>query len=72
MSFKIAAYSLQWQIKNNVGVVFLKNDQGSSAKFELNSMEEFTAVSYILRNTKDVTFDATNQSLTMEWTPPGP
>lgn len=71
MALKIAAYSLAWQMKDNKGVVYLRDPQGNTGQIDLDSMEEFTAVSYILRNSKTVAFDSSNQKLVMEWTPPG-
>jgi flagellar hook assembly protein FlgD len=68
---QIAAYSFEWDFKNNKGIVYLRNSEGQKAQVSVDSLEEFAAMSYILRNSKTVFYHADKSSITMEWTPTG-
>lgn len=71
MSAKIVAYSFEWSVQNNKGVVHLRREDNQTGKLPVDSIEEFVAVSHILKNSNEVFFDDTGQTLAMAWTPVG-
>jgi hypothetical protein len=71
MSVKIVAYSFEWSVKNNKGTVHLRTEGNKTGELPVDSMEEFVAVSYVLKNSNEVSYDDTGQTITMAWTPIG-
>ena len=71
MPMQIAQYSLEWHMASNTAVVNLKDAAGHTGKINLNSFDEFNAVSKILRNSQNVFFEPRDQTLIMAWTAVG-
>ena len=68
---QIAEYAFEWNFQDNKGTVHVKNSEGKTGEIQVNSPEEFAAMSFILRNSKTVFFHSEKSSITMEWTPTG-
>ena len=71
MSVKISAYSFEWSIKNNKGIVHLRTEGNKTGELPVDSMEEFQALCYILKNSNEVFYEDAGQIIKMAWTPIG-
>ena len=68
---KAVRYSLKWKIKENTGTVRFELENGKEGEIPLDSIGEFQVVSYILKNSKEVSLDFDERSIVTNLVPIG-
>jgi hypothetical protein len=67
----VSQYQLSWRLKDNLGVVYLRFEDGTLESLEPGSLQELAALGDILRNEKPVYYHTASGDLITGWEPTG-
>ncbi len=68
---KIYDYSLNWRFGQNIGICYLKLEDGSIVNVRPSTVEEMAAIGSILRNEKPTFYHTRSHDITTGWEPTG-